>query len=114
MDNLTQPSIPAPAALLVKAGMDRFSEERGLGVSRVTFKVSGQDNRGLFMLENIFHQKGGPGKRHGAPGPRFVAQTRYGAAWPAAEGGMIVRPGIQTAGASWMGYLVFAVIVGVV
>ena len=44
----------------VAAGEDRFGEQRGLGISSIAFKVSGQDSSGLFILENTFHAKGGP------------------------------------------------------
>ena len=51
-----------PPALRVAAGTDRFGEERGLGISSIDFKVSGQDSSGLFILENTFHAKGGPAR----------------------------------------------------
>jgi mannose-6-phosphate isomerase-like protein (cupin superfamily) len=50
-----------PSSILhVVAGEDRFGEHRGLGISKIDFKVSAQD--GLFILENTFHQKGGPAR----------------------------------------------------
>lgn len=52
----------SPSALWVAAGEDRFGEHRGLGVSAVAFKVSGQDHSDLFILENVFLQKGGPAR----------------------------------------------------
>jgi mannose-6-phosphate isomerase-like protein (cupin superfamily) len=57
-------STPAgvPAALWVAAGADRFGEHRGLGISHIDFKVSGQGSGGLFVLENTFHGKGGPAR----------------------------------------------------
>ena len=51
-----------PAALQVAAGADRFGERRGLGVSHIDFKVMPQDSTGLFIIENVFHAKGGPAK----------------------------------------------------
>lgn len=51
-----------PPALLVAAGVDRFGEHRGLGVSAIQFKVVPQDSGGLFVLENTFHAKGGPAR----------------------------------------------------
>jgi len=48
--------------LRVAAGEDRFGEQRGLGISVVTFKVCPQDSDGLLILENTFHAKGGPAR----------------------------------------------------
>jgi mannose-6-phosphate isomerase-like protein (cupin superfamily) len=48
--------------LRVAAGDDRFGEQRGLGISSIAFKVSGQDSSGLFILENTFRAKGGPAR----------------------------------------------------
>ncbi|HEY8285267.1 MAG TPA: cupin domain-containing protein [Chloroflexota bacterium] len=55
---------PADGAgiLSVAAGEDRFGEQRGLGISSIAFKVSGQDRSGLFILENTFRAKGGPAR----------------------------------------------------
>jgi quercetin dioxygenase-like cupin family protein len=50
------------SVLRVPAGEDRFGEHRGLGISTIAFKVSGQDSNGLFVLENTFHAKGGPAR----------------------------------------------------
>ncbi len=49
-------------AVLVLANQDRYMEHRGLGVSEIAFKVVPQDSSGLFILENTFHQKGGPAR----------------------------------------------------
>ena len=51
-----------PPALRVAAGEDRFGEHRGLGISKIDFKVSPQDEDGLLILENTFHTKGGPAR----------------------------------------------------
>jgi quercetin dioxygenase-like cupin family protein len=51
-----------PPAILVPAGEDQFGEHRGLGVSAITFKVTPSDESGLFVLENTFHEKGGPAR----------------------------------------------------
>ncbi len=51
-----------PAAIRVAAGEDRFSEHRGLGISVIEFKVVPQDSSGLFVIENIFHARGGPAR----------------------------------------------------
>ena len=45
-------------ALRVSAGEDQFGEHRGLGVSHIDFKFT-SENGGLFVIENIFHAKGG-------------------------------------------------------
>ena len=47
-------------ALRVPAGQDRYGEHRGLGVSRIDFKVCPSDAGGLLLLENTFHARGGP------------------------------------------------------
>ena len=60
-DSLQTPSSKAPV-LRVAAGEDWFGEHRGLGISAVDFKVSAQDSGGLFILENTFHEKGGPAR----------------------------------------------------
>ncbi len=45
------------------AGEDRFGEYRGLGISRIDFKLSAQDSDGnLLILENSFREKGGPAR----------------------------------------------------
>jgi mannose-6-phosphate isomerase-like protein (cupin superfamily) len=49
-------------AILVSAGADKFGEHRGLGISVIKFKVTPQDENGLFVLENTFREKGGPAK----------------------------------------------------
>jgi quercetin dioxygenase-like cupin family protein len=51
-----------PPVLRVMAGEDRYGEYRGLGVSAIAFKVMPQDSSGLLVLENTFHQKGGPAR----------------------------------------------------
>ncbi len=58
----------------VLAGEDRFKEHRGLGVSRIDFKVVPQDENGLLVLENVFHAKGGPARHlHQAQDEWFYA-----------------------------------------
>ena len=47
---------------LVSADKDQFGEDRGLGVSKITFKVTPKTSEGIFIIENTFHQKGGPAK----------------------------------------------------
>jgi quercetin dioxygenase-like cupin family protein len=48
------------ANLHIAAGQDCFGAHRGLGISEIHFKISGQDSPNLFVLENVFHHKGGP------------------------------------------------------
>ena len=51
------------SVLYVPTGQDRFGEYRGLGVSAIDFKVTTQDSGGgVFILENVFHAKGGPAR----------------------------------------------------
>lgn len=62
MNEAAKTSADHPRALLTLAGQDRFGEHRGLGISQINFKVSDQESSGLFILENIFHAKGGPAR----------------------------------------------------
>jgi mannose-6-phosphate isomerase-like protein (cupin superfamily) len=55
-------SMGAGEIIRVAAGEDRFGEHRGLGISEIDFKVTGAESDGLFVLENIFHAKGGPAR----------------------------------------------------
>ena len=48
--------------ILVSADQDRFGEQRGLGVSTITFKVMPGDSRDVFIIENTFQEKGGPAR----------------------------------------------------
>jgi quercetin dioxygenase-like cupin family protein len=45
---------------LVRAGEDQFGEKGGLGISAITFKLISPDENGLLIIENTFHQAGGP------------------------------------------------------
>ena len=51
-----------PSLLRVAANEDQFGEHRSLGVSQITFKVTPNDSNGIFIIENTFHEKGGPAK----------------------------------------------------
>ena len=51
-----------PSMLLIAANEDQFAEHRSLGVSEITFKVTPKDSSGVFIIENTFHEKGGPAK----------------------------------------------------
>jgi len=62
MSESLHPSTNVPGPLWVAANEDRFGEHRGLGVSKIAFKVVPQDSSGLLILENIFHAKGGPAR----------------------------------------------------
>ena len=62
MNETPAPKNPLSSAYLVANGEDRFGDHRGLGISRIDFKVVAQDNPNIFILENTFHQKGGPAR----------------------------------------------------
>ena len=62
MNETMQTQTTIPSTVQVAAGEDRFGEQRGLGISTITFKVSPQDSGGLFILENTFREKGGPAR----------------------------------------------------
>lgn len=49
-------------ATLVTMGLDRYAEQRSLGISEIAFKLAGQGEKGPFILENTFHQPGGPAR----------------------------------------------------
>ena len=60
------PSLPTttenPPALRVVAGADCFGEQRSLGISAITFKVTPHDGHDLLIIENSFHAPGGPAR----------------------------------------------------
>jgi quercetin dioxygenase-like cupin family protein len=62
MNDLLQTQATVPPLLRVAAGEDQFNEYRGLGVSVIAFKVSSPNPNGPFVLENTFHEKGGPAR----------------------------------------------------
>ncbi len=62
MDDSLQTSANMTSVMRVASGEDRFGEHRGLGISVIDFKVAGQDSKGLLILENTFHAKGGPAR----------------------------------------------------
>jgi mannose-6-phosphate isomerase-like protein (cupin superfamily) len=47
---------------IIRAGSDLGNEHRSLGISRIDFKLSSRDEGGLFVLENRFHERGGPAR----------------------------------------------------
>lgn len=51
-----------PPFHLIPAGEDQYGEYRGLGISSIAFKVASQGEDGLFIIENTFHEKGGPAR----------------------------------------------------
>ena len=73
MDESSQPR----ASLFLAAGQDQFAQHRGLGVSAILFKVSGSNS--LFVLENVFHQKGGPARHlhHGQDEWFYVLEGEF-------------------------------------
>lgn len=64
MDRAADSNTPADPThvRVVSAGSDCFDQRRGLGVSRIDFKVAGVDSPELLVLENVFHAKGGPAR----------------------------------------------------
>lgn len=62
MDESPMASQAVPSIVRVGAGADRFGVHRGLGVSRIDFKVTGAESRDIFVLENVFHAAGGPAR----------------------------------------------------
>jgi mannose-6-phosphate isomerase-like protein (cupin superfamily) len=48
--------------LQVAANQDQLGEHRGLGVSEITFKITPKDSDGVFVIENTFHERGGPAR----------------------------------------------------
>ena len=62
MDETYSAKTVFPPITLVQQGKDRLDDPHGLGISRIDFKVIAQDNPNTFILENTFHQKGGPAR----------------------------------------------------
>ncbi len=62
MSTTLEPQNNNPLALLVAAGKDKFGEHRGLGISAINFKVTPQNENGVFIIENSFREKGGPAR----------------------------------------------------
>jgi quercetin dioxygenase-like cupin family protein len=62
MNNSLNNQNHVPPLLPVVAGEDMYGEHRGLGVSSIAFKVTSPDNGGFFVIENTFHEKGGPAR----------------------------------------------------
>lgn len=62
MNEFPQNSATAPPAWLLAAGEDQLSENRGLGISTITFKLLPQGSNDIFIIENSFRAKGGPAR----------------------------------------------------
>ncbi len=62
MKDKTDSQSKVQSLLRVGANEDQFGEQRGLGVSEITFKVTPKDSNDIFIIENTFHEKGGPAK----------------------------------------------------
>ncbi len=62
MGNVLESQENHAPVLRVAADEDQFGEHRGLGVSKITFKVTPKESDGIFIIENTFHEKGGPAK----------------------------------------------------
>ena len=62
MDKHQEAQPENPPAVLLAAGEDQFGEQRGLGISLITFKLTPPDGNGIFIIENTFHEKGGPAR----------------------------------------------------
>ncbi len=62
MGNPLEAQTNRPSILRVAANEDQFGEHRGLGVSEITFKLTPKDRSDIFIIENTFHQKGGPAR----------------------------------------------------
>lgn len=61
-ESQTPAGTSSASALRVPAGEDLFGAHRGLGVSRIDFKVLPENSHALLVLENTFHKKGGPAR----------------------------------------------------
>lgn len=62
MDRSNKSQANIPSVLRVLANKDQFDEHRSLGVSTLTFKLTPKERDGVFIIENTFHEKGGPAK----------------------------------------------------
>lgn len=59
-------SLPNPTnlepILQIGTGQDRFGEIHSLGISQIDFKVCPKDSADTFIIENVFHARGGPAR----------------------------------------------------
>lgn len=79
MSDILRPVNKPTRALKVAAGKDAFGEQRGLGISRIRFKVCPEDERGILIIENVFSQKGGPPRHlhHGQDEWFYVLESEF-------------------------------------
>jgi mannose-6-phosphate isomerase-like protein (cupin superfamily) len=61
-DMIFRPAKRSSPIQVVRSGMDIAGETRSLGISTIDFKIHSNGNNGLFVLENIFHTRGGPAR----------------------------------------------------
>jgi mannose-6-phosphate isomerase-like protein (cupin superfamily) len=47
---------------IVNSDKDLYGDYHGLGISRIDFKYSSKNPKGIFIIENTFKEKGGPAK----------------------------------------------------
>ena len=60
METSNQLPTAAAQAAFVKAGQDRYSQKRGLGINTIDFKVTERESSGVFVVEITMLTKGGP------------------------------------------------------
>ena len=80
MKDKTDSQSKVQSLLRVGANKDQFGEHRWLGVSEITFKVTPKDSNDIFIIENTFHEKGGPAK-HLQPGDSVLAPRKIPHVW---------------------------------
>jgi mannose-6-phosphate isomerase-like protein (cupin superfamily) len=62
MDTSLNSRTNVPASLFAAAGENGFGEQRGLGMSCITFKGTPQDSYDLLIIEETFREKGEPAR----------------------------------------------------
>ena len=62
MENNVHPQFDFPGVLQVAANEDRYGEQRSLGISSITFKLTPRDGNDILIIENTFREKGGPAR----------------------------------------------------
>jgi quercetin dioxygenase-like cupin family protein len=88
-----QASPTLPSVLHLPTGQDRFGEVRGLGISSIEFKMSSRDTGGIFVLENRFHEKGGPAKHLHYEQEEWFYALEGGFRFEVGEERFMLRPG---------------------
>lgn len=61
-DHMSKSNEADNIAQWLPAGVDLHGEYRGLGVSHIDFKLAPPGNESIFIIENIFHARGGPAR----------------------------------------------------